>query len=52
VPITHDLYQIIPVCGYQHLQSPTVQDQQLHFAHLTQNFLVNAVGPGLGQCQQ
>ena len=50
--VIHDLHEVMALGRGECLQAPIIDEQQPDFSGLSQQFVVAAVGLGLGECKQ
>ena len=50
--VIHDLHEVMALGRGECLQAPIIDEQQPDFGGLSQQFVVAAVGLGLGECKQ
>ena len=52
IAVVHDVHEVVALCGIEGVHAPVIEDKQSGFGELLQEFVVAAVGLGLGECQE
>ena len=52
VAVVHEVHEVVALCGVEGVHAPVIEDEQSGFGELVQEFVVAAVGLGLGEGEQ
>ena len=52
IAVVHDVHEVMALCGIEGVHAPVVDDEQSGACELVQEFVVAAVGLGLGEGQE
>ena len=52
VAVVHEVHEVVALCGVEGFHAPVIEDEQSGVGKLAQEFVVAAVGLGLGECQE
>lgn len=52
IVIVHKVHKVIDLCGVEGIHAPVIEDKQSGFDELMQEFVIAAVGLGVGEDQE